>query len=97
LLIRVLNLARFRTVCAVLLAAAALDPFSLYSTQTGLSLSIGGYSQKQPILLSAILSAMRSLRVADRPADFARLRERMKRGLLNFVKVRTTPHISSNC
>ena len=65
---------------------------SLYSTQTGLSLSIGGYSQKQPILLSAILSAMRSLRVADRPADFARLRERMKRGLLNFVKENPYSH-----
>jgi len=69
-----------------------LSRFSLYSTQSGLSLSIGGYSQKQSILLAAILQQMRSLRVTDRAADFARLRERMRRGLLNFIKENPYSH-----
>jgi insulysin len=45
---------------------------------------VGGFNQKQPVLLSAILSQLRSLRAVDKPADFARLKESMKRRLLNF-------------
>src|SRR5690606_6497939 len=59
---------------------------SFYSTQTGLCLGLGGYSQKQHVLLSAILAQMRSLRAVDKPKDFARLKETMRRGLLNFAK-----------
>jgi len=59
--------------------------YNFYSTQYGMSLSVGGYNQRQGALLSAILSQMRSLRAVDRPADFARLKEATRRGLLNFA------------
>jgi len=64
--------------------------YSFYSTREGLQLSIGGYNEKQPKLLSAILQHLQSLPLtvmtpASRRA-FIRLQDGMKRSLENFQK-----------
>ena len=69
---------------------------SLYSTTSGLSCGIGGYDQWQETLLSAILAQMRSLRALDKPADFARLKEAMKRGLSNYPLEQPYQHAATD-
>lgn len=68
--------------------------YSFYSTQQGLQLSVGGYSQKQTTLLQAILKQITSLSIVQlkKEADFYRIKEKMKRGLLNFPKENPYSH-----
>ncbi|KRZ08339.1 Insulin-degrading enzyme [Trichinella zimbabwensis] len=56
--------------------------YSVVSTTIGMQVSVSGYSEKLPVLLSSIIDKMLSLEVE--PSTFDRLKERFIRRLRNF-------------
>ncbi|XP_069140604.1 insulin-degrading enzyme-like isoform X1 [Argopecten irradians] len=67
--------------------------YDLSATKYGITLSISGYSDKQPILLKKILEKMTQFSVD--PAQFVIIKEKLERILKNFKTDLTSSQVSS--